>query len=79
MSRRCRRARSGVEGDISVEHGRGTTAAARYATLLRMAARIDEGAPPHGGAPSLYADQAMALTSSGMPGPNVVDTAPFWM
>ena len=21
----------------------------------------------------------MALTSSGMPGPNVVDTAPFWM
>jgi hypothetical protein len=23
--------------------------------------------------------QAIALTSSGMPGPNVVDTAPFWM
>ena len=24
-------------------------------------------------------DQTKALMSSGMPGPNVVDTAPFWM
>lgn len=28
---------------------------------------------------SLSKGQASELTSSGMPGPNVVDTAPFWM
>ncbi len=32
----------------------------------------------HGGA-SGDERQTMALTSSGMPGPKVVDTAPFWM
>lgn len=36
--------------------------------------------PRRDGGGSSRANQAqMALTSSGMPGPNVVDTAPFWM
>jgi hypothetical protein len=36
-------------------------------------------APPERGLSDANGRQAMALTSSGMPGPNVVDTAPFWM
>lgn len=37
--------------------------------------------PPARGAAGFSNDdrQAMTLTSSGMPGPNVVETAPFWM
>ncbi|MBB5742098.1 hypothetical protein HD600_000595 [Microbacterium ginsengiterrae] len=37
-----------------------------------------EGPPPDRQGPFTRHTQ-MALTSSGMPGPNVVDTAPFWM
>jgi hypothetical protein len=40
----------------------------------------DEGPrPANRRGPSCETTQTIALTSSGMPGPNVVDTAPFWM
>lgn len=35
--------------------------------------------PPGGPGGISESQTQMALTSSGMPGPNVVDTAPFWM
>ncbi len=38
-----------------------------------------EGPRRSGGLPMTLRQPQMALTSSGMPGPNVVDTAPFWM
>jgi hypothetical protein len=42
-------------------------------------ARTPKG-PPDAGGPFVTSQATqMALTSRGMPGPNVVDTAPFWM
>ena len=44
--------------------------------------RDDEGPAGEPAGPSYESSTQMAqmaLTSSGMPGPNVVDTAPFWM
>ncbi|TQL85024.1 hypothetical protein FB560_0619 [Microbacterium saperdae] len=40
---------------------------------------VNAEVPPGGPGGTSESQTQMALTSSGMPGPNVVDTAPFWM
>ncbi len=45
-----------------------------------VALETSKKAPPMGGLLlEVMSGAQMELTSSGMPGPNVVDTAPFWM